>query len=76
MVVLKNCEPEISHIVAELFSKCVKKPCFPDQIVGRFRPQSINCLVRISHLPQVRIKKYNIFRGRKNEILTTADMWL
>ena len=30
VVVLKNCQPEICHIVAELFSKCVKEPCFPD----------------------------------------------
>ena len=24
MVILKNCEPELPHILAELFSKCVK----------------------------------------------------
>ena len=30
MVVLKNCEPEISYILAELFNKCLKKSCFPD----------------------------------------------
>ena len=30
VVVLKNCEPELSHILAELFSKCLKKSCFPD----------------------------------------------
>ena len=28
MVVLKNCEPELSYILAELFSKCVKESCF------------------------------------------------
>ena len=29
-VVLKNCEPEISFLLAELFNKCLKKSCFPD----------------------------------------------
>ena len=29
-VVLKNCEPELSYISAELFNKCLKKSCFPD----------------------------------------------
>ena len=28
--VLKNCEPELSHIQAELFKKCLKESCFPD----------------------------------------------
>ena len=30
LVVLKNCEPELSYILAELFNKCVKESCFPD----------------------------------------------
>ena len=30
VVVLKNCEPEISYILAELFNKCLKECCFPD----------------------------------------------
>ena len=30
VVVLKNCEAEISYILAELFNKCLKEPCFPD----------------------------------------------
>ena len=28
--VLKNCEPELSYILDELFSKCLKESCFPD----------------------------------------------
>ena len=28
--VLKSCEPELSYILAELFSKCLKESCFPD----------------------------------------------
>ena len=28
--VLKNCEPELSGILAELFNKCLKESCFPD----------------------------------------------
>ena len=30
VVVLKNCEPELSYILAELFNMCLKEPCFPD----------------------------------------------
>ena len=30
VMVLKNCEPEISYILAELFNKCLKESCFPD----------------------------------------------
>ena len=30
VVVLKNCEPELPYILAELFSKSLKESCFPD----------------------------------------------
>ena len=30
MVVLKNCAPEPSDILAELFNKCLEESCFPD----------------------------------------------
>ena len=30
VVVLKNCEPELSYILVELFNKCLKESCFPD----------------------------------------------
>ena len=33
VVVLKNCEPELSYILAGLFNMCLKESCFP--IVGR-----------------------------------------
>ena len=29
-VVLKNCEPELSYILAELCNMCLKESCFPD----------------------------------------------
>ena len=29
VVVLKNCELELSYILAELFNKCLKESCFP-----------------------------------------------
>ena len=29
-VVLKNCEPELSYILAKLFNMCLKDSCFPD----------------------------------------------
>ena len=28
VVVLKNCEPELSYILAEFFNKCLKESCF------------------------------------------------
>ena len=30
MVVLKNCRPELSYILAEFFNMCVKESCFAD----------------------------------------------
>ena len=30
VVVLKNCELELSYILVELFNKCLKESCFPD----------------------------------------------
>ena len=30
VVVLKNCEPELPYIPAELFNMCLKESCFPD----------------------------------------------
>ena len=30
LVVLKNCELELSYILAELFNNCLKESCFPD----------------------------------------------
>ena len=30
VVVLKNCGPELSYTLAELFNKCLKESCFPD----------------------------------------------
>ena len=30
VVVLKNCEPELSYILAEIFNMFLKESCFPD----------------------------------------------
>ena len=30
MEVLKNCEPELLYMLAELFNMCLKESCFPD----------------------------------------------
>ena len=30
VAVLKNCEPELSYILAELFNECLKESCFPE----------------------------------------------
>ena len=29
MVVLRNCEPDLSYILVKLFNKCLKESCFP-----------------------------------------------
>ena len=55
MVVQKNCEHEISQILAELFNMYLKELCFPDcwkvssvvpvvKVVGK-RPKAKNCHV-------------------------------
>ena len=30
IVVLNNCEPELSYTLTELFNMCLKESCFPD----------------------------------------------
>ena len=30
VVVITNCQPELSYILAELFNKCLRESCFPD----------------------------------------------
>ena len=30
VVILKNCEPELSYILVELFNKCLEESCFPN----------------------------------------------
>ena len=30
LVLLKNCEPELSYVLAELFNNCLKRSHFPD----------------------------------------------
>ena len=32
VVVRKNCEPELSYILAEHFNKCLKESCFSDSL--------------------------------------------
>ena len=58
VVVRKNCEPELSYILAELFSKCLKESCFQDRwkvssvvlafkIVGERPTDKDNCRVSL-----------------------------
>ena len=52
VVVLKNWEPELSYILAELFNMCVKKSCFPDcwkvwLLVSVFKNDGENCAAKI-----------------------------
>ena len=30
VVIPKNCEPELSYVLAEVFNMCLKESCFPD----------------------------------------------
>ena len=41
VVVLKNCEPELSYILAKLFSMCLKESCFPVLLEDLIRGPSI-----------------------------------
>ena len=58
VVVLKNCEPELSYILAELFNKCLKESCVPDcwkvssvvpvfKIVGERFTAKMYCLISL-----------------------------
>ena len=52
VVVLKNCEPELSYILAELFNKCLKESCFPDcwkvsSVVHLFKNVGERCTAKI-----------------------------
>ena len=49
VVVLKNYEPELSYILAELFNKCLKESCFPD--FGRFRLWSLYLMIICTEKP-------------------------
>ena len=53
--VLKNCEAELSHILAELFNICQKESCFPDcwkvsSVVPTFKNVGERSTVKNYHL--------------------------
>ena len=55
VVVLKNGEPELSHILAELFIMCLKESCFPDcwkvsLVVPVFKNVGERCTAKNYHL--------------------------
>ena len=55
VVVLKNCDPELSYILAKLFNKCLKEVCFPEcwfhrwslylRMLGKSLPLKITVLI-------------------------------
>ena len=48
VVVLKNCEPDLSYVLAELFNKCLKESCVPDwwkASVKNYRPVNLLSVV-------------------------------
>ena len=52
VVVLKNWEPELSYILAELFNMCVKESCFLDcwkvwLLVSAFKNDRENCAAKV-----------------------------
>ena len=66
VVVLKNCEPELSYILAKLFNKCMRESCFPDcwkvssvvpvfKNVGERSTAKSYCLVSLSVVSKVQI---------------------
>ena len=48
VVVLKNCEPELPYILAEIFNMCLKKSCFPDLLLLKTTALLVSflCLVK------------------------------
>ena len=51
VVVLKNYEPELAYILAELFNMCLKESCFPNcwevyLLVKNYQPVSLLFVVR------------------------------
>ena len=58
VVVLKNCEPKLSYIPAELFNKYLREFCFPDcwkvsSVVPVFKNVGEWSLAKSYHLPSV-----------------------
>ena len=54
VVVLKNCELELSYILVQLFNKCLKEPCFPDcwkvsSVVRVFKNVGERCTAKKYH---------------------------
>ena len=54
VVVLKNCEPELSNILAELFSMCLKESCFSDcwkvsSVISAFNNVGERCTAKNCH---------------------------
>ena len=54
VVVLKNCEPELSYILAELFNMYLKESCFPDSwkvllVVPVFKNVGERCTAKNYH---------------------------
>ena len=55
VLVLKNCDPELSYILAKLFNKCLKEVCFPEcwfhrwslylRMLGKSLPLKITVLI-------------------------------
>ena len=66
VVVLRNCEPELSYILAEPFNKCLKESCFPDfwkvssvvSVLKNFGERSTAKNYRPVSLPSVVIKVF------------------
>ena len=53
-MVIKNCEPELSYILVELFNMCLKEPCFPDcskvsLVVPLFKNLGVMCNAKNDH---------------------------
>ena len=54
VVVLENCEPDLSYILAKLFNMCLKECCFPDSfkvsaVVSVFKNDGERCTPKNYH---------------------------
>ena len=68
---LKNCEPDPSYILVELFNKCLKKSCFPDcwkvsSVVPVFKKVGERATVKNYHTVSLLFVVSKVFEKRVN----------
>ena len=80
LVVLKNCEPELSSILAKLFNKCLKESCFRDSwkvssVVPVFKSVVENSTAK-NYCPVSLLSVVSkVFEKLLNNCLSPREMW-